>query len=305
MDLANVPDLAGEGEDMGVITRLPWWAKLVAKLVLARLPVPYGLWRRLGLFRHGKMNVPELALKAFDTYYQRAISHANLSPGFCSLELGPGDSILSGLAARAYGAKRVWLVDAGVYAETDVEACRRMAALLEQEGRLLPDLSGARTLAEVIEHAGIDYLSSGVASLAAIPDCSIDFFWSKVVLEHVAREEFVDLLRELRRVVTPNSVGVHGIDFRDHLGGGLSNMRFSSGIWETHLFRNSGFYTNRIRPSEMLAMFADAGFDVDLIGQTRWPTMPIPRGQLAREFQALSDEDFMVAEIEIILRPRS
>ncbi len=289
---------------MGVITRLPWWAKLAAKLVLARLPVPYGLWRKLGLFRHGKMNVPVRALKVFDTYYQRAISHANLSPDFCSLELGPGDSVLSGLAARAYGAKRVWLVDAGVYAETDVEACRRMAALLEQEGRLLPDLSSARTLAEVIEHAGINYLSNGVASLTAIPDSSIDFFWSQVVLEHVAREEFVDLLRELRRVVAPNSVGVHGIDFRDHLSGGLNNMRFSSGIWESYLFRNSGFYTNRIRPSEMLAMFAAAGFDVDLVGQTRWPTMPIPRGQLAREFQFLLDEDLMVAEIEIIVRPR-
>lgn len=305
MDLANVSDLAREGKDMGLITGLPWWTKLAAKLVLARLPVPYRLWRRLGLFCHGKMNVPERALKAFDTYYQSAISRTTLPPDFCSLELGPGDSVLCGLAARAYGAKRVWLVDAGVYAETDVEACRHMVALLKHQGRLLPDLSHARTLVEVIEHAGIDYLSSGVASLASIPDCSIDFFWSQVVLEHVAREEFIDLLRELRRIVTPNSVGVHGIDFRDHLGDGLNNLRFSSGIWESRLFRNSGFYTNRIRPSEMLTMFADAGFDVELVGQTRWPTMPIPRDQLAREFQVLLDEDLMVAEIEIIVRPRS
>lgn len=289
---------------MGVITRLPWWAKLGAKLTLARLPVPYGFWRGAGLFRHGEMNVPARALKTFDTYYRRAATHVPLAPGFRSLELGPGDSVLSGLVARAYGASHAWLVDAGAFADTDVSACRKTVEMLRAQGKAVPDIDGATNLPEVLQRAGIEYLTQGTTSLASIPDASVDFFWSQVVLEHVPRAEFPWFLQELRRIVSPSGIGAHSIDFRDHLGGGLNNLRFSHATWEGRTFRGSGFYTNRIRPREMLAMFAEAGFDVELVGETRWPEMPIRRDRLAREFHALPDEDFMVAEIEIIVRPK-
>lgn len=296
--------MAGESEEMGVIARLPWWAKLGAKLVLARLPVPYGLWRRVGLFRHGEMNVPARAVKTFDAYYQRAASHATLPLGFRSLELGPGDSVLSGLVARAYGASHAWLVDASAFADTDVSACLKTVELLRAQGKSVPDIESAVSLSEVLQRSGVEYLTDGTASLASIPDASVDFCWSQVVLEHVPRAEFPRFLQELRRIAAPSAVGVHSIDFRDHLGGGLNNLRFSHSTWESGAFRGGGFYTNRIRPSEMLVMFAKAGFDVELVGQTRWSVMPIRRDQLACEFHALLDEDLIVAEIEIIVRPR-
>ena len=289
---------------MGLISQLPWWAKLGAKLALARLPVSYGFWRRAGLFRHGEMNVPARALETFDTFYRRAAAYAPLAPGFRSLELGPGDSVLSGLVARAYGASHAWLVDAGDFADTDVSACRQTVEMLRAHGRSIPDIGGAINLPEVLQRAGVEYLTQGTDSLVSIPDASIDFFWSQVVLEHVPRAEFPRFLQELRRIVSPGSIGAHSIDFRDHLGGGLNNLRFSHNTWEGRAFRGSGFYTNRIRPREMLAMFSEAGFDVELVGQTRWPEMPIRRDRLASEFHALPDEDFMVAEIEIIVRPK-
>lgn len=289
---------------MGVTSRLPWWAKMSAKLALARLPVPYGFWRRAGLFRHGEMNLPARAVKTFDNYYNLASRHAPLTPGFSSLELGPGDSILSGLIARAYGASRAWLVDAGAFADTNIAACRQTAEMLRAQGKLVPDIGLATNLPEVLRQADVEYLTQGTTSLASIPDASVDFFWSQVVLEHVPRAEFPLLLKELRRIVSPNSIGVHSIDFRDHLGGGLNNLRFSREIWEGEVFRGGGFYTNRIRPREMLRMFSDAGFDVEVVSQTRWPHMPIARNQLAHEFRGLPDEDFMVAEIEVIVRRR-
>lgn len=289
---------------MGVIARLPWWVKLGTKLALARLPVPYGFWRAAGLFRHGEMNVPAHALKTFDTYYRRVTARGQLAPGFRSLELGPGDSVLSGLVARAYGASHAWLVDAGAFADTDVSACRETIEMLRAQGKVVPDIDGATSLPEVLQLAGIEYLTQGTNSLASIPDASVDFFWSQVVLEHVPRDEFPWLLQELRRIVSPGGIGAHSIDFRDHLGGGLNNLRFSNATWEGRTFRGSGFYTNRIRPREMLTMFAEAGFDVELVGETRWPEMPIRRDRLAREFHALPDEDFMVAEVEIIVRPK-
>lgn len=303
MDGTHVPTVVREGENLGLIARLPWWVKLGAKLALARLPVPYGLWRRIGLFRHGEMNVPTCAVKTFDAYYRRVTEHVTLQPGFCSLELGPGDSVLSGLVARAYGARKAWLVDAGAFADTDISACWRTIELLCDQGKPAPDISGASSVSEVLNRAGVEYLTQGTASLASIPDGSVDFFWSQVVLEHVPRAEFPRFLKELRRIASPRAIGVHSIDFRDHLGGGLNNLRFSQSTWEGRAFRDSGFYTNRIRPREMLEMFSAVGFCVEVVSQTRWTEMPIHRDQLAREFHALSDEDFMVAEIEILVRP--
>ena len=45
--------------------RLPWWVKIVSKLLLSRLPFRYQVWQLLGLFRHGKMDNTAYALKVF------------------------------------------------------------------------------------------------------------------------------------------------------------------------------------------------------------------------------------------------
>ena len=173
-----------------MISRLPWWVKLYAKLVLSRLPVPYNLWRKLKLFRHGEMNDPSRAIRTFEHYYRRARDHVGIASGFTVLELGPGDSVLSGLIARSMGASQAWLVDAGAFADTDVTACHRALELLKQAGHIDLGLSDATSVSEVLRRANVTYLTRGTASLSDIPDASIDFFWSQVVLEHVPLDEF-------------------------------------------------------------------------------------------------------------------
>jgi hypothetical protein len=288
---------------MGLTSRLPWWAKMGAKLGLARLPVPYGFWKQLGIFRHGEMMVPERAIAAFRNHFEDATKRGGASDGFQSLELGPGDSVLSGFAARAYGAERAWLVDAGSFAETDVESCRRTIELLASEGRPLPPIS-APTLQGAMAEANVVYLTEGTRSFTAIPDHCIQFFWSQVVLEHVHRAELPSLLRELRRVLAPNAIGIHSIDFRDHLGGGLNNLRFPDDIWETEKFRDSGFYTNRIRPREMIGLMEEAGFSVEVISEQRWSQLPLARHKMAPQFRQFTDEDFMVCDMRVMMRPQ-
>jgi SAM-dependent methyltransferase len=288
---------------MGLMSKVPWWAKLGLKLLLSRLPLSYCFWQRAGLFRHGNMDDPGRAIRTFEKYYHLALAHGELPVEFSSLELGPGDSILSGIVARAYGAGSAWLVDAGSFADTNVDACRVVARELRTQEKVLPSIEHASDIGEVLHLLNVSYLTDGAQSLAKISDASIDFFWSQVVLEHVPREGFLRFLKHLRRIAKPDAIGVHSIDFRDHLSGGLNNLRFSKARWEGVFFRNAGFYTNRLRPREMLAMFSMAGFSVDVLAEVRWPEMPIRRDQLASEFQVFSDEDFMVAEIEVLLRP--
>jgi SAM-dependent methyltransferase len=287
-----------------MISRLPWWAKLYAKLVLARLPVPYSLWRKLKLFRHGEMNDPVRAIRTFETYCRRAREHSEIAPGFTVLELGPGDSILSGLVARSMGASRAWLVDAGAFADTNVAECHRTLAMLRQAGHADLGLDDATSLDDMLKRANVSYLTRGTASLNDIPDASIDFFWSQVVLEHVPHDEFPEFLRQLRRIVKPQGIGVHSVDFRDHLSGALNNLRFSRKTWESRSFRNSGFYTNRIRPSAMRALFEDAGFDAKIVAESYWSEIPTPRAAMAAPFRDLPEDELRLAEYEVLLRPR-
>jgi SAM-dependent methyltransferase len=295
--------MAGTMQGVAMILRLPWWAKICAKLLLARLPVPYSLWRRLKLFRHGEMNDPARAIRTFEKYCSRAREHAIIPPGFTMLEVGPGDSILTGLVARSMGASRVWLVDAGAFADTDVAACHGTLAQLRQAGYADLNIAGLNSVGEVLKRANVTYLTHGTDSLADIPDASIDFFWSQVVLEHVPNDEFPEFLRQLRRIVKPQGVGVHSVDFRDHLGNALNNLRFTSATWEGRAFRNSGFYTNRIRPGAMLKLFREAGFNVKVVDETHWPVIPTPRGSMAMPFRDLPDVELRLAEYEVILQP--
>lgn len=289
---------------MGLKAKLPWWAKIGAKIVLSRLPVPYGLWRRLSLFRHGTMDDPAHAVRVFKSHADRAASVRALPPGFTMLELGPGDSLFSAVVARTLGCARSYLVDAGPFAVRDLDAYRHLAATLREMGYDPPDLGGATSLEDVLSAVGATYLTEGVRSLASIPDGSVDLVWSSVVLEHVPKAEFAELMLELRRVLKPAGVMSHSVDLRDHLANGQNNLRFSESVWEGALFRSAGFYTNRIGFNEMLSHFAEAGFDHRLTMVDRWPGPPLPLGKLHPDFRSRTEEERSVAGFEIVAWPR-
>ena len=67
---------------------------------------------------------------------------------------------------------------------------------------------------------------------------------------------------------------MHSIDFRDHLGGGLNNLRLSNYFWESRLGRTSGFYTP-VTPTGNFKFNEAAGFDIEVVNTTKWPSMPI------------------------------
>ena len=93
------------------------------------------------------------------------------------------------------------------------------------------------------------------------------------------------------------------MDLTDHLGGGLNNMRIPSRWWEEDWMAQSGFYTNRLRMSELLQLFQKAGFSTEVIGLSRWDEVPIRRRSLAREFRHFDDADLMVKGFDVVLRP--
>ncbi|MCD6322158.1 MAG: methyltransferase domain-containing protein [Clostridiales bacterium] len=279
---------------------VPWWLKIIAKMILSRVPIGYSFWQRLGLFRHGYMDQASYVLNVFNEHTFRAELGEGLQ-GKTILEMGPGDSIATAIVSACYGARAI-LVDAGSFAKTEMEGYRKFTEFLKLKGLHPPDISLAETLDEVLAACDARYLTQGLKSFASIGTETVDLIFSQAVLEHVRKHEFLDTMRECFRVLTPEGVISHRVDLKDHLGGSLNNLRFSERIWESDFFSRSGFYTNRIRFSEMISLFEHAKFAVDVCDVRRWEELPVKRLSLSSTFLSLSDEELTVSGFDVLLR---
>ncbi|MGH2442450.1 MAG: methyltransferase domain-containing protein [Chloroflexota bacterium] len=287
----------------GAISRVvtPWWIRIGAKVMLSRLPLSYAMWRSLNVFVHGQMGRPEYVLGVFRRHF--ATAEMSNRGHFVALELGPGDSLGSVLIAQAHGAKFTYLVDAGEFATEDMQVYRELGRYLRSEGLESPDLDRVRNVAEMLKSCAGSYLSAGVESLRQVPTESVDFIWSHAVLEHVRREQVRDVMLETRRILRSGGICSHRIDLTDHLGGSLNNLRIPTRWWEKDWMARSGFYTNRLRKCDFIAIFEEAGFVVEVVSVDRWKSVPIKRDLLAREFRSLSDDELTVKAISVLLRP--
>lgn len=290
------------GVQMGWRTRIPWRLKLAAKLVLMQVPVPYRSWQRLGLFRHGKMERPDYAYEVFKRHLER-VGFLEAHRGFVQLELGPGDSLFSAMIGYSFGASASYLVDVGPFARDDLDPYRSMASFLFRKGLDVPDLSNVTRFDELLAVYRARYGTKGLTSLQELTEDSIDFIWSHSVLQHIRRNEFMDTMRELRRVIRADGVCSHQIDLKDMLDGSLNSLRFRERLWESDFMARSGFYTNRIRYSEMLRLFQQAGFNASVVEVSRWDRLPTPRACLSSEFRCLPDAELCVSGLGVVLRP--
>jgi SAM-dependent methyltransferase len=280
---------------------IPWYARILSKMILARLPLSYGLWKKIGLYSHGEMQDTAYALAVFDQHF--GASGLGRRANLAGLEMGCGDSVGSAIIANAKGFSRFHLVDVGAFASTDVTAYRDLMRACAGEGPVAPGLDRATSFEDILTACNAAYLTGGLQSYRQLPTASVDLIFSHAVLEHVRRNEFADVMAETRRILKPGGIASHQVDLRDHLGGGLNNMRIGSRWWESGFMASSGFYTNRLRFPEMCRAFSDAGFSVEVVSKDRWQALPMPVGSLAAEFRHFSEEDLLVSSFHVLLRP--
>jgi len=271
--------------------------------VLSRLPFHYGLWRKFGVFRLGSMEQGEYVLNIFKIHIKRAYPEG-VSPGFTCLELGPGDSVAAALVANAFGAKQVYLVDTGNFATHNLEIYRSIVQWLRDQGYPTVEIEGINSLQELLDSCNAQYLTDGYRSLQTIQPHSIDFIWSHSVLEHIRKCDFHKTFSELRRVIKSDGHMSHNVDLMDHLGGALNNLRFSEQLWENDYFADSGFYTNRIRYSEMATLMEDAGFQIHESDYSTWQKLPTNKLSMAKPFRSLSEEELSIRCCHYLLRPK-
>jgi SAM-dependent methyltransferase len=282
---------------------VPWYVKIAAKLMLSRLPLGYAFWRKLHLFMHGSMRESEYAHNVFRQHFDRC-RFARKHSGFVALEVGPGDSLSSAIVAKAYGAGACYLIDSGAFAIEDMVPYQAIGDYLRSLDLSPPNLNGVSDVKEMLAKCNAVYKTQGMSSIPEISSGSVDFAWSHAVLEHIRRHEFLDFMHELRRVLRPDGICSQRVDLRDHLGGALNNLRFSPRQWESKWMANSGFYTNRIRYREMIDLFGQAGFGVEVLGVNRWHSLPTPRRALDISFRSLPEEDLLISGFDVLLHPR-
>jgi SAM-dependent methyltransferase len=92
-----------------------------------------------------------------------------------------------------------------------------------------PDLERASSFEDILSACDAIYSTNGMQSYREIPAASVDLIFSQAVLEHVRRNEFVQIAAEMRRILKPDGVASHQVDLRDHLGGGLN--KYADFFW--------------------------------------------------------------------------
>jgi ubiquinone/menaquinone biosynthesis C-methylase UbiE len=196
-------------------------------------------------------------------------------------------------------------VDAGDWAVKSLEVYRHFVTYLgslvqHDEARQRLNLDW-HSFDELLAAFNIRYLTKGLSSLRQLKDRSIDFWFSEAVLEHVRVDEFDATIRECFRVMRPGARGSHVVDDKDHLQAGLNNMRFARRTWEKPWMASSGFYTNRLRHSDVTASLKSAGFEVISDRPNRWTEIPIARQALAKEFRHYDDDTLRIREAAIVV----
>jgi hypothetical protein len=210
------------------------------------------------------------------------------------LEIGPGDSLASGIIASSKGAKTSYLIDSGDYMTKDTS---KYLILIEKlYGADFLKNKKFDTIDDIKKEFNIIQMTEGVTSLKTLPDNLIDISFSNACLEHVACNEVGELFKELKRVSRAGAISSHFIDYKDHLEYSLNNLRFSKKFWEKDIIKKSGIYTNRMRFCEMKTIIEQAGFNCVITQLGKWDSLPLKESKLHPDFKSFKKEHLLVKE---------
>jgi len=279
-----------------------WKIRFRVKIIAGRIPVFKRVLRKLGYFRHGRMDSIAYASGVFKRHVALSSPALSEKPGGTCMELGPGDSLLTLIFARAAGFERTLLIDQGRHASADTALYASAADECIRRGRDVPRIGPHWTLEDVLRAYRAEYLTDGLRSLREVPSRSVDFSFSHAVLEHLPRNEAEEYLIQLRRISKCDSISSHVVDLRDHLGGSIQHLRFDEKTWESEAVRRSGVYTNRMRFSQWSALFGRTGWDFRIVERQRFPALPVPRAELDGDFAGLDDDDLRTHGFHAVLR---
>ena len=269
-----------------------WVIKIFIKIFISRLPINNSIWRKLGIFRNGGMDNKEYSKKIFFGHLEDLRKINDIKKPVI-MEIGPGDGIATAIYSKIYNSPKVYLIDVKDFAEKNIFIYKDIIKSFNPSLFEEKKFNELKTLDDFLTELNTHYLVEGLKSLEKIDSNSVDYLFSHSVMEHIRFSELDKYINEMYRVLKPNGLISHNINYKDHLDESLNSLRFSLKIWESDLFANSGFYTNRVPAIEMHRKFKIIGFKMVWEKFSKWPSLPVKRKYIHNEFQEYSDTDLM------------
>jgi SAM-dependent methyltransferase len=171
-------------------------------------------------------------------------------------EFGVGWDLAIPLSYAKLGVGRQLLVD--IRPSARVELVNDTLSALE--------LDPVRSLKELEERFGIEYLAPRDARATGLPDGSVDFVSSTDVCEHVPEDDLARIFRECHRLLRPGGAFSCRIDLQDHYSyfdrslSPYNFLRYSDRAWRA--VNSPLHFQNRLRSPDYLRLVREAGFDV-------------------------------------------
>lgn len=262
-------------------------------LAFRALELPGGAHAHYFLQRHVTRNWPRRTktLDALASIARRAIEdyarHVGGTPSSV-LEVGSGRDLAVPLALRRLGVAKV--------VTCDVERLGKLDLIQHAADHILA--GQVKLLSwDDLERFGVKYLAPHYVSSDDEPvDCSC----SNEVLEHVPTDQLVILLKGLRAVT--KGLTTHSIDYSDHYARSdksvsrLNFLRYSDKEWRR--FNSGKQYVNRLRHSDYVRMFCEAGFTIleesSVVGE------PPPDLKIADQFKRYDPPDLFAIKGRIV-----
>ncbi|AMA59281.1 class I SAM-dependent methyltransferase [Bradyrhizobium sp. CCGE-LA001] len=285
-----------------------WQAKARAFTVLSAIPFGEGLHYALQRYVTRRLPRPEKQIRSIHTFAQqllRTYSEYGIRPLQAStfFEFGAGRDLIIPLAFSAHGVKRFITVDIERLSKLDL--IRSNAAIISKASGT--DRPRIASWDDLDRFWNIEYRAPADARATGLPANSIDCAVSVETLEHIPKADIAAILKELRRILRPDGVALMQIDYGDHFKGfdpAISSFNFLTySDEEWYPFQSRFQYVNRLRHSEYLQLFKDAGFEILSDRPDCRSPEPAIMARLAPQFRQFSERDLFTLGSLIVARP--
>lgn len=161
------------------------------------------------------------------------------------------------------------------------------------------------------EQAGITYHSPADAAKTDLQDGSVDIHFSTTTFEHIPLNVLQDIMREARRILSPEGAAIHFIDLSDHFQhqdqtiAAINFLRFNEQEWE-RIGGNQFSYCNRLRASDYITMFKSLSFEALRVERKvdEESLAALRQGfPLDKQFQGYERENICTTSLSVLLKP--
>lgn len=295
--------------------KVGWRAKALAFNIFDR--IPFGEQLYYFMQRNVTRTLPRKLAPTAETggvqlrHVQTIHRHVGDWRNLVLMEFGAGWDLYANLIYYCLGLERQVAIDVRRWARA--EAINAVIAHLQADppaGHVrLPSIPVRQESleADLQRHYGVRYMAPFDASTTGFDPGSIDLIVTTSVFEHIPPEVCRAILAECRRVIAPEGLMSHTIDYSDHYAHadpGITDynyLRFDDRQWER--FNPGIHYQNRLRTPDFRQMFGQSGFAVVEAEEWFGPEDEFQATPIHPMFQGLDRRALMALGCHFVLRP--